>query len=314
MAVDNQQAVVAAGADVVPELLPSLARASLEVTQRLSDEGVPREWVQEAVAARLRVLQSPAAVVETALEAAYAVLRDQVPVTYEDLLAQLHDTDPERVDQAARELHASLLVGLPEAAPLGRMISMVSFPDTRPTGTGHKHSHVNWPADLTTFSVDERVAERVTGTMCRAMPLADVVAMLAWRDGARHLVGRDGTVLELEPREWTQGKDLTKALDGAIPEERQVPMPDRAVTFHRMQPAERAAVAFARIANTRVGLVSMLGVISLLVVWSMVAGHRVVGVVLLLLAAALGAQLWRIEAEHGGAGVRDATPAPARAG
>jgi hypothetical protein len=296
--VDNDHAVVAAGSDVVPEMLPSLARASLEVTQRLSDQGVPREWVDEAVQARLRVLESPAAMVEAALEAAYAVLRDQVPVTYEDLVQQLHDTDPALVDHAARELHASLLVGLPQAAPLSRALPAVSFPDSEPTGTGQRHGHVNWPADLTTFSVDEHVAERVTGAMCRAMRLDDVVALLAWRDGARHLIGRDGNVLELEPREWSRGKDLTKALDAAVPAERQVPMPDRAVTFHRMSTTERAAVAFSRVANTRVGLTSMLAVVTLLVVWSMVAGHRLVGVVFLLLGAALGAQLWRTEVER----------------
>ena len=286
--IDNQQAVVAAGAEVVPEMLPSLARASLEVTQRLSDEGVPREWVQEAVDARLRVLESPAAMVETALEAAYAVLRDQVPVSYDELREQLRDTDPARVDQAARELHASLLVGLPDAAPLGRTLPAVTFPDARPSGTGQKHSHVNWPADLTTFSADEPVAERVTGTMCRAMRIKDIVALLAWRDGARHLIGQDGSVLEMEPREWMRGKDLTKALDAAVPDELHVPMSDRAVTFHRMSTTERAAVAFARFANTRTGLASMLAVVTVLAAWALVAGHRIVGVALVLLAAALG--------------------------
>ena len=225
--VDNQHAVVAAGAEVVPEMLPKLARASLEVTQRLCDEGVPREWVHEAVEARLRVLESPAAMVEAALEAAYAVLRDQVPVSYEELRQQLRDTDPTRVDDAARELHASLLVGLPEAAPLGRTLPAVTFPEAHSAGTGQKHSHVNWPADLTTFSVDDQVAERVTGTMCRAVRIRDVVALLAWRDGARHLICQDGSMMELEPREWTRGKDLTKALDAAVPDQLHVPMPDR---------------------------------------------------------------------------------------
>jgi hypothetical protein len=293
--VDNQHAVVGAGADVLPEMLPSLARASLEVTQRLADEGVPREWVQEAVETRLRVLESPAAMVETALEAAYSVLRDQVPVSYQDLLQQLHDTDPARVDHAARELHASLLVGLPEAAPLGRTIPAVTFPDSGPVGTGQKHSHVNWPADLTTFSVDEHVAERVTGAMSTSMRLEDVVALLAWRDGARRLIGHGGNVMEMEPREWMRGKDLSKALDDAIPADRHVPMPDRTVTFRRMSTTERAAVAFGRVANTRIGLLSMLGFVAILATWSLVTGHHIVGVVFLLLAGALGTHLWRTE-------------------
>jgi hypothetical protein len=235
--------------------------------------------------------------VETALEAAYAALRDDVPVTYEELLQQLYDTDADRVDQAARELHNSLLVGLPEAAPLGRKISAITFSHPRPVGTGHKHTHVNWPADHTTFSVDESVAERATGAMSRNVRLSEVVALLAWRDGARHLIGRDGNVLEMEPREWMRGQELTKALDAAVPAELHVPMSDRAVTFHKMSLTERAAVTFGRFANTRVGLLGMIGIVTLLVVWSMVAGHRLVGFVLLVLAAALGAHLYRTETD-----------------
>jgi hypothetical protein len=296
--VDNQHTVIAAGSEVLPEMFPALATASLEVTGRLHDHGVPREWVQEAVEGRLRVLESPAAMVETALEAAYAVLSDRVPMSYDELRDQLRTTDPEGVDQAARELHTSLLVGLPEAASLSRSLPAITFPDSRSVGTGQKHSHVNWPADLTTFSVDEQVVERVTGGMCKAMRLADVVALLSWRDGARHLVGRDGRVMEMEPREWTGGKDLTKQLDNAVAAELQVPMPDRALTFHRMSTAERAAIAFGRVANTRAGLISMLGVVAMLALWALIGGHRLIGFVLVLLAAALGAHLRRSEADR----------------
>ena len=293
--VDNEHAVIAGGSEVVNEMLPTLGKAALEVTAQLAENGVPREWVQEAVDRRLRVLESPAARVETALEAAYAALSDRVPMSYEELLTQLRETDPARVDRAAQELHASLLVGLPEAAPLHRALPEVTFPESRPRGSGEKHSHVNWPADMTTFSIDEHVAERLTGSLCRSMRLGDVVALLAWRDGARHLIGRQGDVLEMEPREWVRGKDLTKALDAAIPTDLQVAMSDRTVTFQRMSVTERAASSFARVANTRIGLSSLLAVVTLLALWGIIGGHVIVGVVLLLLAAALGAQLWRTE-------------------
>ena len=82
----------------------------------------------------------------------------------------------------------------------------------------------------------------------------------------------------MEPREWMRGKDLTKALDAAIPADLHVAMADRAVTFQRMSVTERAASAFARVANTRVGLSSLLGVVALLAVWSIIGGHLIVGV------------------------------------
>ena len=126
-----------------------------------------------------------------------------------------------------------------------------------------------------------------------------MVALLAYRDGARHLIGRDGNVLEMEPREWMRGKDLTKALDAAIPPDLHLAMPDRTVTFQPMSLTDRSARAFARIANTRVGLTSLLAVVTLLALWGIVAGHLIPGVVLLILAAALGAQLWRTEMGDG---------------
>lgn len=293
--VDNDRAVVAGGSEVVAEMLPNLAAAALEVTGQLAEEGVPRDWVQEAVDRRLRVLESPAAMVETALEAAYAALSDQVPMSYDELLDQLRQTDVTRVDRAAQELHASLLVGLPEVASLPRSLAEVTFPDAGHS-TGEKHSHVNWPADLTTFSVDDEVAERLTGgTVSRSLRLDDVVALLAWRDGARHLIARNGDLLEMDPQEWARGKELTRALDAAIAPVLHLPMSDRAVTFQPMSLTERAATAFGRLANTRVGLGSMLAIVTLLAVVSMMAGHRVLGVALLLLTVALGAQLWRRE-------------------
>ncbi len=306
--VDNEYAVVAGGSEVVDEMLPTLAQAALEVTGQLAEQGVPREWVQEAVERRLRVLESPAAEVETALEAAYAALSDRVPMTYDELLAQLRNTDPRKVDRAAQELHASLLVGLPEAAPLHRSIPAISFPESRPQGTGTKHSHVNWPADLTTFTIDQQMAERATGGMSRSMRFQNVVALLAYRDGARHLIGRDGNVLEMEPREWMRGKDLTKALDAAIPGDLHLAMPDRTVTFQPMSLTDRSARAFARVANTRIGLATLLGVVTLLGLWAIIGGHPVPGVVFLLLAAALGAQLWRTE--MGSAPGASVTPPP----
>jgi hypothetical protein len=142
------------------------------------------------------------------------------------------------------------------------------------------------------------------------MKLSDVVGLLAWRDGARHLIGRNGAVLEMEPREWVRGKEITKSLDNAIAPQLHVPMPDRAVTFQRMSVSERSAMTFARFVNTRVGLSAMIGVLALLAVGSLVSGHRVVGVFLLILAATVGAHLWRTETAHAATAPSSSAPVP----
>ena len=93
---------------------------------------------------RLGRLDSPAAMADVALESAYAVLSDGVPLSHEEMLDQLRGTDPQLVDHAARELESTLLVGLPENAKLARGLKLVSFPEAEPSAR-EAGSPVNWP-------------------------------------------------------------------------------------------------------------------------------------------------------------------------
>jgi hypothetical protein len=309
--VDDQYLVVGGGSDVVPEILSTAASAGLDIVQRLAEEGVPRAWVEEAVQQRLSRLDSPAGMADVALESAYAVLSDRVPLSHEEMLDQMRDTDPQLVDNAARELEATLLVGLPDDAKLARGLKLVSFPEVEPVSEGKRHSHVNWPADLSTFSADDQLAETVSGLTARSMRIDDVVGLFAWRDGTRQLVGRDGSVVEMEPRQWVNGDDLADALDAAVADDLHIPMPDREVSFKRMTVAERAAIGFARAANTKPGLIVLISLMVLLTLWSVIGGHRFVAFVLVVLGACLGAQLWRIEGGQLGPRTTPPSPGPA---
>lgn len=248
---------------------------------------------------------------DVALESAYAALSNRVPLTHEELVDQLRDTDPQLVDNAARELEATLLVGLPEDATLPRGLKPVAFPTSEPAAEGKRHTHVNWPADLSTFAADPTLAESVSGTTARAMRIDDVVGLFAWRDGTRQLVGRDGSVLEMEARQWSNGDALANTLDQAVSEELHIPMPDREVTFKRMGFAERSAIGFARVANTKPGLIVLISVMLLLTLWSVIGGHRFMAFVLLVLGATLGAQLWRVEGGGQLGGPPPPSPGPA---
>jgi hypothetical protein len=306
--VDDQHLVIGGGSDVVPEILGSVAGAGLEIVRSLAEAGVPRAWVEEAVRQRMTRLEAPGALAEVALESAYAALSGRVPLTHEEMVDQLRSTDPQLVDHAARELDATLLVGLPEGAKLAKGLKLVSFPEAEPVGEGKRHNHVNWPADLSTFSADATHAEVVDGTSARTVQISDVVGLFAFRDGTRQLVGRDGSVLEMEARQWFNGDQLADALDAAVPAELHIPMPDREVTFRRLGLAERCAVGFARAANTKPGLIVLIAVMLLLAVWSVAGGHRFITVALLALGGMLGAQLWRVEG--GQLGTRPTPPSP----
>jgi len=292
--VDDQRAVVAAGSDAVPEMLPTMAETGFEISRRLSQDGVPRAWVQEAIDARLRVLGMPGAPLEVALGSAHAVLSDQVPKTHEELLDETRGLDPDLVDAAARAFHTSLLIGLPEGARVRKSAPLVTFPEHEPSGVTPRHRHVDWPAELTTFAAGDQGLETVHGQTARRLDLPEVAGVFAWRDGTRQVIGRDGSTIEMEPRQWFRGQELTKALDALVPAALQVPMPDRTVTFRRMGLPQKCAVAFARSANTVPGLSVLTGLFLLLTLLVLLGGHTVVGIFLLLLAGALGAQLWRV--------------------
>jgi zinc protease len=308
---DDQHLVVGAGSDVVPEILGSVAGAGLDVVRRLAEEGVPRAWVDEAVQQRMARLGLPSTVSDVALEAAYAALSGRVPLTHEEMVDQLRDTDPQLVDNAARELDATLLVGLPDDAKLPRGVKLVSFPDAEPASEGKRHTHVNWPADLSTFAADDSLVETVNGTTARSVRIGDVVGMFTWRDGTRQLVAKNGSVLEMEARQWFNGERLAESLDAAVPADLQIPMPDREVTFRRMGLPERCAIGFARAANTKPGLIVLISVMALLALLSFLGGHRLMAFVLVVLGATLGGQLWRIEG--GQLGARSTPPSPGTA-
>jgi hypothetical protein len=311
---DDQHIVVGCGADVVPEILSTVAGAGIDVIRRLADDGVPRAWVEEAVQQRVARLDLPGAAADVALESAYAVLSDRVPRSHEELLEQVRTTNPQLIDTAVRELQATMLVGLPEDAKLARSLRLVTFAEAEPGGEAKRHRHVNWPADLSSFSVDRQLAEVVTGTTARALRMSDVVGLYAWRDGARRLVAHDGSELEMEARQWANGDRLATALDDAVPAELHLPMPDREVTFRRMALPERCAVGFARSANTKPGLVVLVSLTLLLTIWSVLGGHKLLAFVLLALSASLGAQLWRLEGGQLGtpaSAVPPRTPDPA---
>jgi len=284
--------------EAIDPLLPDLRREAKQLTSLTAQ-------IKDALAA-LRAESAPGDPPPDA-----AALLAALGQAVQRALDQLRATDPATLPNAARELDATLLMGLPEDAKLPRGLKLVSFPDAEPASGGKRHSHVKRPADLSTFSADATQAEVVNGTTARSMRIDDVVALFSFRDGTRQLVGRDGSVLEMEARQWFNGDELADALDAAVPAELHIPMPDREVTFKRLGVAERCAIGFGRAANTKPGLIVLMSVMLLLTIWSLVGGHRFITVALLALGGMLGAQLWRIEG--GQLGTSSTPPSPGTA-
>jgi hypothetical protein len=281
--VDDQLSVVGGGSVAQRDDVTKTVEAGIEIAERLSRDGVPRGWFQEAVETRELELASPEAALLVAHRSALAVLSDRVPQSLEEMVDELRSTDPGAVDAAAREFHDTLLLGAPEH-PIGRRdpVQLVSFPEHEPVGVVPRHRHVDWPAEAATFALDSQTVERVSGLTAQVMRVSEVVSVFAWRDGTRQLIGRDGSTLWMEPAEWRGGQDLTAQLDASLPQDLRVPVPDRPGTFQRMAPAQLAATATIRFTRTVPGQIVIAAVCFLLGVVILSGGHAIVGVGLIL--------------------------------
>jgi hypothetical protein len=290
--VDDQYSVVGGGSAAQRDAVATTVEAGIEIAERLGREGVPRDWLQEAIDTRLRELEDPDVGFLVAHRSALAVLSDRVPKTLEELVDEVRSTDPRHVDAAAREFHDSLLLGAPEH-PVRRRDALqpVGFPEREPVGVHPRHRHVDWPAESATFAADDQTIERVSGLTARAMRIPEIVSVFAWRDGARQLIGRDGSSLWMEPAEWQGGKELTAHLDDVVPERLRVPMPDRADTFKRMPPVELATNATISFVGTIPGQIVLAAFTFLLVVMALAGGHTLIGLVLVLATVALAGRV-----------------------
>jgi hypothetical protein len=276
--VDDQHRIVGGGSAAQRDDVVRSVEAGIDIAGRLGRDGVPRTWVQEAVEMRLRELEDPDVAFLVAHRSALAVLSDAVPQSLQELVDEVRSTDPSAVDAAAREFCDSLLLGAPEH-PVRRRDALqpLTFPEREPTGVVPRHRHADWPAESATFATDGRTVERVSGLTASAMRVSDIVSVLAWRDGTRQLIGRDGSSLWMEPAEWRDGQDLTARLDAALPADLRIPVPDRPHVFQPMTPAQLAASASIRFFGTVAGQIAIAAVCFLLGMMILTEGHTIVG-------------------------------------
>ncbi|WP_151081591.1 hypothetical protein [Nocardioides cynanchi] len=290
--VDDRHSVVGGGSAAQRDAVVKSVETALEIAARLGRDGVPRDWLQEAVDNRLGELEHRDVGFLIAHRSALAVLSDRVPQTLEEMVDELRSTDPAEVDAAAREFNDTLLLGAPEH-PIRRRdpVQLITFPERPPVGVVPRHRHVDWPADAATFAVDSQTVERASGTTARVMRVPDIVSVFAWRDGTRQLIGRDGSTLWMEPAEWRGGDDLTAQLDSWLPADLRVPVPDRPGTFQRMAPAHLAATATIRFTRTVAGQIVIAALCFLLGVVILSGGHTVVGGGLILVTLCLASRV-----------------------
>jgi hypothetical protein len=217
--VDADTAVIAAGSDLQPDVLPSILEKSLLVLDRLQS-GAPQGWVEEQVTARLQALHDPYNAMGIALRAGREVLGGELPPSYDEILAETEQTDRELVRRAFDQLRSTLLLGAPARTKLPKRIRRADYPRTPPWRDTPGHRHRNWPLDRARFAAGAPGVQLTDGEDALQVPLPEVAALMTWQDGTRHVVGRDGWGLTMAPAQWHGGPALTRALDDLVPRDR----------------------------------------------------------------------------------------------
>jgi hypothetical protein len=213
--VDADTAVIAAGSDLLPDVLPSVLEKTLVVLDRLQ-AGAPSAWLEEQVAARLQAFRDPYNAMGVALRTGQSVLSEQLPPSYDELVAEIEDTDRERVRESFHQLRSTLLLGAPGGTKLPRRVPEVSYLRTTPWRDTRGQRHMNWPRNRTRLSVGSSGVELVERNDALQVPVAEVAALMKWADGTRHVIGHTGWGLTMAPTEWHGGPALTRALDRLV--------------------------------------------------------------------------------------------------
>lgn len=224
---DGQFAHVTAFADGVPESHEKLVPLFVEQMERLAEGGVDHGELTECVRHVIEPMSEP----EWANAHLYASAWDTLMgrpgrATPSELRKEHQELTPGAIQDVASAALANALFMLPP----GQRLSAVKYapvlagsPDAVP-GTRYEPVDASSPAALV---VGDEGVGLVDGVVNYTVRYHDCVAMLAWPDGARRLVGRDAVQVEVEPTVWRMDRAEVARIDAGVPSGAVVPMPER---------------------------------------------------------------------------------------
>lgn len=225
--VDHDVAIVVAGSDLQQRGASGAGRSVLKILQKLAHDGVSEDRLGELVAARLQVVRDPYAAVGLAARAGHHHLLGLPPLEYDEVVDELLAVTADEVTAGARQVEASLLLGLPSSVSPVEALPVLTFPLTAPSVQGRRYRHANWPAAKPELVIGETGAELRFGQEAQRVLVTEVEALFVFEDGARHLLRSDGYGVTLEPAYWRDGAAAAERLDSLVPPDRHLPLPAR---------------------------------------------------------------------------------------
>ena len=220
-------AVITAVADALPAKQEAMVARFVDVLDELRFGRVAAEDVQAVVGTRLAGLQSPDVEAATLPAIAFDMLTGAPFTDVAGFAAELRAVTPESVGAVAAEAWDGGLLMTPDERGAG-WAGYVEAPSksagtvtgrTYPSVSGLEGRVVVGPQGVSALGRDEQDMATVL--------YADCVALLAWPDGARALIGRDAMSVRLEPTLHAGLEYALHDVDAAMSPRLKVIMPAR---------------------------------------------------------------------------------------
>ncbi|MBK3554751.1 pitrilysin family protein, partial [Streptomyces sp. MBT61] len=226
---DADHATITAFADALPQKQDAVVGGFIDVLARLRAGTIAEAELDSARAKFLKQYEIPDVGAAALPSHALNVLTGHENLTPDEHRAHLADVTVEDLRDVARELYDSALIQVP-----GRGVDWAGFTEApqwsgpsfgpEPLGTVHRSR----ASDAVSLAVGREAVTLTTPRGRISVRYDACAAMRVYPDGARHLIGFDAFVVEVEPTLFAKlTPDRMAVIDAAVPATAVVPMPER---------------------------------------------------------------------------------------
>ncbi|MEV7460543.1 M16 family metallopeptidase [Streptomyces rubiginosohelvolus] len=226
---DADHATITAFADALPQKQDAVVGGFIDVLARLRAGTIAEAELDSARAKFLKQYEIPDVGAAALPSHALNVLTGHENLTPDEHRAHLADVTVEDLRDVARELYDSALIQVP-----GRGVDWAGFTEApqwsgpsfgpEPLGTVHRSR----ASDAVSLAVGREAVTLSTPRGRISVRYDACAAMRVFPDGARHLIGFDAFVVEVEPTLFAKlTPDRMAVIDAAVPAAAVVPMPER---------------------------------------------------------------------------------------
>lgn len=221
---DHATATIYAFADALPENQDAVVGGLVDVLAHLRVGEIDPAEVAAAVENRRTMLRHPDAPTLRLPSDASDVLLGHASSSTEALLAELDAIDAAALRVVAEEVHGSLLLQVPRR-PVDWAGYVAAPGHNEVASTGAPHPFIAHPE--ASLRLDHDAISVVSPEGTTGVRWQDAVAVQAYPDGARTIVGSDGFQVHVEPVLVAGGAGLVAAIDGRADPALVIPMPAR---------------------------------------------------------------------------------------